>query len=198
MVYRRESSFDYLVLMRKADDGICGRRVACQLAARPGSEKNGATAGHERLLDPPVYLPPPLSEQLRVLAAGGGQDWRADACCGWISGRFRAPRPLLSALARARLPAGVERDGMDRAPVRFRPADHGDARLQHGRSGAEAARRGGALRAGEVQRRAEAQWLPSVATIEVQTPLQHWKNIHHFTDYKHFTVKTRTKTEAPK
>ena len=33
-------------------------------------------------------------------------------------------------------------------------------------------------------------WFPSVATIEVETPKQHWRNIHHFTDYKQFSVST--------
>jgi hypothetical protein len=41
------------------------------------------------------------------------------------------------------------------------------------------------------------QWLPSVATIEAQTPLQHWKNTHQFTNYKRFSVKTSTKTQMP-
>lgn len=33
-------------------------------------------------------------------------------------------------------------------------------------------------------------WLPSTATIEVQTPRQHWRNIHRFTSYKKFSVNT--------
>jgi len=31
-------------------------------------------------------------------------------------------------------------------------------------------------------------WLPSSATIEVGTRLQHWRNIHWFTDYRRFSV----------
>ena len=31
-------------------------------------------------------------------------------------------------------------------------------------------------------------WLPSVATIEVATDRQHWRNLHRFTDYRCFTV----------
>ena len=34
------------------------------------------------------------------------------------------------------------------------------------------------------------QWLPSAATIEAMTPLQHWKNTHQFTRYKRFAVST--------
>jgi hypothetical protein len=37
---------------------------------------------------------------------------------------------------------------------------------------------------------AEASWFPVVATIDVETPKQHWRNIHRFTDYKRFSVST--------
>ena len=33
-------------------------------------------------------------------------------------------------------------------------------------------------------------WLPSVATIELETPKQHWRNIHRFTNYQQFSVST--------
>lgn len=33
-------------------------------------------------------------------------------------------------------------------------------------------------------------WLPSTATIDVQTPRQHWHNFHRFTAYKKFSVQT--------
>ena len=31
-------------------------------------------------------------------------------------------------------------------------------------------------------------WLPSLASIDVETPRQHWHNTHRFTDYKAFSV----------
>ncbi|MBZ5643259.1 MAG: hypothetical protein LAO19_10895 [Acidobacteriia bacterium] len=31
-------------------------------------------------------------------------------------------------------------------------------------------------------------WVPESATIDVQTPRQHWRNLHRFTDYKRFDV----------
>jgi hypothetical protein len=34
----------------------------------------------------------------------------------------------------------------------------------------------------------EAVWVPESATIDVQTPRQHWRNLHRFTDYKRFDV----------
>jgi len=35
-----------------------------------------------------------------------------------------------------------------------------------------------------------AYWFPSQATVEVETPRQHWRNTHTFTDYKQFNVTT--------
>ncbi len=37
---------------------------------------------------------------------------------------------------------------------------------------------------------AEASWFPVVATVDVETPKQHWRNVHRFTDYKRFSVST--------
>jgi hypothetical protein len=34
----------------------------------------------------------------------------------------------------------------------------------------------------------QAFWFPVTATVDVETPRQHWRNIHHFTDYKLFSV----------
>jgi hypothetical protein len=36
----------------------------------------------------------------------------------------------------------------------------------------------------------QTYWFPSLATIEVETPRQHWRNTHRFTDYKQFSVST--------
>ena len=36
----------------------------------------------------------------------------------------------------------------------------------------------------------DGRWLPSSAVIEIQTALQRWRNIHRFSDYKRFTVKS--------
>lgn len=43
-----------------------------------------------------------------------------------------------------------------------------------------------------------AFWLPKEATIEVQTPRQHWKNIHHFIDYRQFSVSTTQQVDVDK
>jgi len=42
------------------------------------------------------------------------------------------------------------------------------------------------------------QWLPYAASIELRTQRQHWRNIHGFAGYKRFTVSTTTNTEAPR
>jgi hypothetical protein len=34
----------------------------------------------------------------------------------------------------------------------------------------------------------ERYWFPSIASVEVETPRQHWRNTHRFTDYKRFSV----------
>jgi hypothetical protein len=36
----------------------------------------------------------------------------------------------------------------------------------------------------------ETYWFPAQATVEVETPRQHWRNVHRFTDYKRFSVST--------
>jgi hypothetical protein len=33
-------------------------------------------------------------------------------------------------------------------------------------------------------------WFPLDAVVEVETPRQHWRNTHHFSDYKRFSVST--------
>jgi hypothetical protein len=32
----------------------------------------------------------------------------------------------------------------------------------------------------------ESYWMPLSATIDVETPLQHWRNVHRFTGYRRF------------
>jgi hypothetical protein len=39
-------------------------------------------------------------------------------------------------------------------------------------------------------------WFPTRASVEVQTPRQHWRNLHLFTDYKKFSVATQEKVNA--
>jgi hypothetical protein len=36
----------------------------------------------------------------------------------------------------------------------------------------------------------ETYWFPALATVEVETQRQHWRNLHRFTDYKRFSVST--------
>jgi hypothetical protein len=39
----------------------------------------------------------------------------------------------------------------------------------------------------------DTYWFPSQASVEVETPRQHWRNTHNFTDYKKFSVSTEEK-----
>src|SRR6202521_2240708 len=36
-------------------------------------------------------------------------------------------------------------------------------------------------------------WFPKQASVEVETPRQHWRNLHQFTEYKKFSVSTEEK-----
>jgi hypothetical protein len=39
-------------------------------------------------------------------------------------------------------------------------------------------------------------WFPTEATVEVETPRQHWRNLHQFTEYKRFSVDTEEKVTS--
>lgn len=39
-----------------------------------------------------------------------------------------------------------------------------------------------------IQDEKQPQWLPVSATIDLETPRQHWRNIHHFADYRKYRV----------
>jgi hypothetical protein len=39
-------------------------------------------------------------------------------------------------------------------------------------------------------------WFPTQAMVEVQTPRQHWRNLHRFTGYKKFSVSTEEKVTS--
>jgi hypothetical protein len=45
----------------------------------------------------------------------------------------------------------------------------------------------------------EPYWLPASAKVDVESPRQHWRNVHHFADYRRFSVAIRLgpANEAP-
>jgi hypothetical protein len=43
-----------------------------------------------------------------------------------------------------------------------------------------------------------AHWLPATASIEVETARQHWRNVHSFAKYRLFSVDVKTSVETPK
>lgn len=197
VISRREASFDYLVLMRMADDGIAVEES--RVSSRPpGNQQSGpllVTSGFSTLLF--VFHPyyqssfeysQPVPDQVDGAAALrvgfrqvrgaralsclrlGGRDYPLE----WSGTAWIEPQSGSVLRITATLGSGMEDLGLKLldADVRYAPVKFGDV--------------------------VAAQWLPSGATIEVVTPHQHWKNFHHFADYKHFTVNTTTKMEAPK
>jgi hypothetical protein len=42
----------------------------------------------------------------------------------------------------------------------------------------------------------DTYWFPAHASVEVETPRQHWRNTHNFTDYKQFSVSTEEKVAS--
>lgn len=42
----------------------------------------------------------------------------------------------------------------------------------------------------------DTYWFPAQASVEVETPRQHWRNTHNFTDYKRFSVSTEEKVAS--
>lgn len=41
----------------------------------------------------------------------------------------------------------------------------------------------------------QPEWLPAQAAIDVETTRQHWRNVHSFSNYRRFTVKTETSVQ---
>ncbi len=45
----------------------------------------------------------------------------------------------------------------------------------------------------------DTYWLPQTAEIEAETPRQHWRNVHHFSDYRRFSTDVKEEQkEQPK
>jgi hypothetical protein len=42
----------------------------------------------------------------------------------------------------------------------------------------------------------DVYWFPAQASVEVETPRQHWRNTHNFTDYKQFSVSTEERVAS--
>lgn len=42
----------------------------------------------------------------------------------------------------------------------------------------------------------EVYWLPQTAEVEAQTPRQHWRNVHQFTDYKRFSTDAKERPRS--
>jgi hypothetical protein len=195
--YRKDSTFNYLVLMRQADSDLAVEESRVSVPRPAVKQRNVpllVTTGFSTLLF--IFHPrfqssyefsPPAADQLedrRVLRLGFRQVRAApspsclrlrghDYPLEWSGTAWIEPQSGTVLKIMAGLGSSTEDLGLRTltAEVRYAPVKFSDS--------------------------AEEQWLPSVATIEAQTPLQHWKNTHQFTNYRRFSVKTSTKTALP-
>jgi len=197
LVCRKDTTYDYVVLARKAgrDLVIEESRVSVRSIGKDKNMSLLVTNGFPALLfifhpyfqgsyefSQPVETDlggqPVLQIQFRQAHDGRspsclrlrGRDYPLEwAGTAWIESRSGSVVKIV-----AGLDASIQELGLQRltAEVTYAPVEL----------------------SGEGQR----QWLPSEAVIAAQTAQQRWQNIHRFTDYKHFSVDVKSKTEAPK
>ena len=196
-VYKKDSAFDYLVLMRQVDGDLLVEesRVERRPAGKPEPVPLLVTSGFSTLLlvfhprfQHSYEYPTPVQDELNgveVLRIGFRHIRNAPSPSAlrlrkrdyplewrgtaWIDARSSSILKIVAELNDSLEDLGLKSLN---AEVLYTPVKFGDA--------------------------ASAHWLPGVATIDARTGLQHWRNIHRFTNYKHFTVETSTKTEMPK
>jgi hypothetical protein len=196
-VSRQESSFDYLALMRIADGelSVDESRVSQRSSGNAKDTPLLVTSGFSTLLL--VFHPhfqnsfeysEPSEESL-----DGKKTWRVD---------FRHVRG-------GRTPSCLRLRGRD-YPIEWsgtawiEPESGSILRIT---AGLQSSMEDLGLRALDAEVRygpvrftdaPEEYWLPAIATIEARTPLQHWKNVHRFSNYKRFSVSTSERTESPR
>jgi hypothetical protein len=197
VISRKDSAHDYLVVMRMTGDGIAVEESRTSSSPSTGAQAGPllVTSGFSTLLF--VFHPyyqssfeysQPRQDQVdgvdalridfrqvhraRALSCLrlGGRDYPLE----WSGAAWIEPRTWSVIRIAAKLGSGAEELGLKAldTEVRYAPVTFEGA--------------------------AAAQWLPSVATIEAVTSHQHWKNVHGFSGYKHFTVETTTQVEIPK
>jgi len=196
-VYRKDATFDYLVLMRRVEDELAVEESRSIVGSSGKQEKapllvtNGFSMFllifHPRFQHSFEYAKP-VEDELdgkRALRVSFRQirNARAPSCLRlrgrdypleWKGTAWIEPQSGVILKITASLDSSMEDMGLKslNAEVVYSPVKFGGI--------------------------AEEQWLPSVASIEARTPLQHWKNTHRFTNYKRFTVTTSTETKAPR
>jgi hypothetical protein len=192
---REDTTYDYVMLMRQAEGDLMVEesRVAVHPAGSPEKAPLLVTSGFAAFL---LIFHPAFQHSYEYSPAGeeeiqGRKVLRVDfrqirnargpSCLrlrgrdyplewdgsAWIDQRSGAIVRVKAALASTMEDMGLKTLEAD---VLYAPVKFGDSAAEH--------------------------WLPSVATIDASTPLQHWKNVHRFTGYKRFSVDTSTRTEA--
>jgi hypothetical protein len=190
-LFHQESAFDYLVMVRSAPDNLTVEESRQEVKSTGEAKKKLpllVTDGFSTLLlifhpffqDSFEYAPPEADElngrkvlRVRFRQIHGaralselqlrGHDFPLEwQGTAWIDARTNV---IL------RITAGLQ-GGMDDVGLRSLDADVSYAAVRFAGDPAE-------------------HWLPDTATVEAQTPRQHWRNIHRFTNYKRFTVDTK-------
>lgn len=191
-VYRQESAFDYLVLTHASSDDLSVEESRVKVRSA-GSSKNRppllVTNGFSTLAL--IFHPyfqgsfeysepkeesfegrPALRVGFRHLRGARspsclrlrGRDYPLE----WAGAAWVEPRSGSLLRIQASLESNLEDLGLQAlsADVRYAPVRFSDS--------------------------PEVYWLPAEATIEAQTVEQRWRNVHRFSNYRHFTVETKT------
>ncbi len=197
VILRKESTFDYVVLLRQADEDLVVEES--RMAVRTPELKKGGpllvTNGFSTLLF--IFHPQfqnsyeysqPVEEELegrRALRVSFRQvrGGRSPTCLRlrgrelpleWAGTAWVAPHSGAVLKITANLESSLEDVGLKElsATVTYAPVKFSNAPKE--------------------------EWLPEVATIEARTPQQHWQNVHRFANYKQFTVISTDSTKGPK
>ncbi len=194
---RVESTFDYLVLLQSQSDEPMlfeSRKAVRGARAKKNVSlliSNGFAT--QLLIFHPYYQPSFRFERLADIQTNGKT--YAQVRFQHVKGR---PTPAVLLLRGREYPislSGVARVNSETGVVEQITTELGssmeDVGLKSLRSEVEYSQVG-------FPRDKQTYWLPAQATIEVNTPRQHWKNVHHFTNYHLFSVNTTQDVDVDK
>jgi hypothetical protein len=192
-----ESSFEYLVLLQSQSDEPMlfeSRHLLHEAHAKknvPLLISNGFAT--QLLIFHPYYQPSFRFERLADVQANGKT--YAQVRFQHVKGR---PTPAVLLLRGREYPisfSGVARIDSDSGVIEQITTELGgsmeDVGLKSLRSEVEYSQVG-------FPRDTKMYWLPAQATVEVNTPRQHWKNVHRFTSYHLFSVNVSQDVDVDK
>ena len=188
---KEESTYDYLVILSNAGGelGLDESRLAVR-EAKP-DKKNTVPAGDQRLRHPVSGLSPLLRREFSIYTLWRTKCWTGTGTARSSFQHVSGTRSVAALALRGReYPlelSGTAWIDPETGVIGKIVADVGDTMRDVGLN---------TLRSevyyAPVPFRGTKQtyWFPSQASVEVETPRQHWRNIHAFTDYKRFSVDT--------